>query len=75
VLGASYISEDSPLTRTRSTDSQAIAEKESDTDWTQTLSIQITTGGANWVDLDIALTEYQAGGEVFVWPTPTIESV
>ena len=74
-LAATYISAASPLARTRATDSQPIATKTSDTDWTQTLSITITTVVTGWVDLDIVLTEYEAGGAVFVWPTPTIVAV
>jgi len=74
-LAATYISAASPLARTRATDSQPIATKTSGTDWTQTLSITITTVVTGWVDLDIVLTEYEAGGAVFVWPTPTIVAV
>jgi len=71
-IAATYISAASPRTITRSTDSQAIATKTSDTDWTQTLAITITTAAAGWVDIDIYLTEYESGGEVFIWPVPTI---
>jgi hypothetical protein len=72
VIGATYISDDSPFTITRSTDSQAINTKTSDTDWTQTLAISITTALDGWVDIDMYLTEYEAGLEVFIWPEPTI---
>ena len=73
-LAATYISAASPRTITRSTDSQAIAAKTSDTDWTQTLSITVVTAAEGWVDLDMYLTQYENGGAVFVWPTPTITS-
>ena len=72
IIAATYISAASPLARTRSTDSQAIALKTSDTDWTQTISIAITNAVAGWVDIDMYLTEYESGKVVFVWPTPTI---
>ena len=75
IIAATYISAASPLARTRSTDSQAIALKTSDTDWTQTISITITTAVAGWVDIDMYLTEYESGKVVFVWPTPTIAAI
>jgi hypothetical protein len=72
VLTATYISAASPRAITVGTDSQAISAKTSDTDWSQTLSISITTAADGWVDLDIYLTQYSSGGAVFVWPKPTI---
>jgi len=72
VLTARYISSASPRTITTSTDSQAIAAKTTDTDWTQTLAITVTTAADGWVDLDMYLLQYQNGGNVFVWPTPTV---
>ena len=72
VLTATYISTASPRTITIGSDSQVITAKTSDTDWTQTLSITITTAAEGWVDLDIYLSQYASGGAVFVWPTPTI---
>jgi hypothetical protein len=72
VLEATYLSAAVPRTITVGTDSQAITAKTGDTDWTQTLSITITTAAAGWVDLDIYLKQYSAGGAVFIWPAPTI---
>ena len=72
VLTARYISVASPRTITTATDSQAITAKTSDTDWTQTLAITVTTAAEGWVDLDMYLLQYEDGGNVFVWPTPTI---
>jgi hypothetical protein len=72
MIAATYISAASPLARTRSTDSQAIALKGSDTDWTQTISITITTAVTGWVDIDMYLKVYESGKVVFVWPTPVV---
>jgi hypothetical protein len=56
---------------TTATNAPAIATRSADTDWTQTLSVTITTTEANWVDLSMTLMEYEAGNEVYVWPVPS----
>lgn len=54
------------------TDSSAIDQRSDDSDWTQTLSVTITTSDSYWVKLKMELNEYESGNEVYVWPIPEI---
>jgi hypothetical protein len=71
-LWCSYISTASPVARTITSNAPAISQRSGDTDWTQTLAVTFTPAAAGWVDFSIELYEYEAGNEVYVWPTPTI---
>jgi hypothetical protein len=71
-LWCSYISTASPVARTITSNAPAISQRSDDTDWTQTLAVTFTPAAAGWVDFSIELYEYEAGNEVYVWPTPTI---
>ena len=57
---------------TEVTNEPAINQRTGPTDWTQTLTVTFTPTQADWVDFKIELMEYEAGNEVYIWPTPVI---
>ena len=57
---------------TEVTNEPAISQRTGPTDWTQTLTVTFTPTQADWVDFKIELMEYEAGNEVYIWPTPVI---
>jgi hypothetical protein len=71
-LSVSYISTASPVARTVGTNAPAINQRADATDWTQTLAVTFTSAADGWVDCSLELYEYEAGNEVYVWPTPVI---
>ena len=71
-LTARYISGSSPLTMAEQSSAPAISQRSNKADWSQTISVSITTAVAGWVDLRMELMQYQANNEVYVWPIPTI---
>ena len=71
-LTVNYISGDSPLTNADATHSPEITTRSNAADWSQTLSVSITTALEGWVDCKIDLMHYEAGAEVYIWPVPVV---
>ena len=69
-LTCQYIGTSGVLTETSS--APAISQRSSKTDWSQTISVTFTPSYEGWATFSIDLMEYEAGNEVYVWPTPAI---
>lgn len=67
-----YCSDDDPSTYAEAINSPAITTRNSAADWSQSLAVTITTAQAAWVDCSIDLNLYEAGAELYIWPTPTV---
>lgn len=51
-------------------DAPAITARTGADDWSQELEVTVTTTVEDWIDIELYLIEYQAGGYVYVWPEP-----
>lgn len=69
-LTCNYIGPSGVITETH--DDPAIDQRDDDTDWSQVLAVTFTPSADGWATFSIDLMEYEAGNEVYVWPTPTI---
>jgi len=71
-LIVNYINGASPLARTEAANASAITQRSDNSDWSQTLSVTFTSALAGWVDCAMELYKYEAGNEIYVWPTPVV---
>ena len=53
-------------------DTSSITTRASTTDWTQTRSVNFTSAVDGWVDIQMDISAYESGKNIYVWPTPTV---
>lgn len=69
-LNVSYIGTGNKIAEASS--DAAIAQRANAADWSQGLSVTITTTQDGWARLSLSLSACEEGGEVFVWPVPEV---